>query len=331
VRLGVRPGSKFHRVEYFGPVLGIMTAATLDEAIALQNAVEYGLTAGIHSLDAGEVARWTEAVQAGNLYVNRPITGAIVRRQPFGGWKRSSVGPGYKAGGPNALLAHGSWRPVAATATGDLRLDGLEARVASVIEACQPALSYEDFDLVRRGALSDAAAWSAEFGVARDVSGLGVERNVFRYRPATTVVRLAEGGSLAELVRVLAAGVLARAHVRVSTAVPLPAGLIPLVTATDLGGTALLPITGVDVESDAAFAARVVANRPARIRLVSGVPGAGDALARAAHGSTDVAIWADPVTEAGRIELLPFLLEQAVSVTAHRFGTPDRGFVELPL
>jgi RHH-type proline utilization regulon transcriptional repressor/proline dehydrogenase/delta 1-pyrroline-5-carboxylate dehydrogenase len=332
VRDGVRPGSAFHRTEYFGPVLGLMAASTLDEAIALQNAVAYGLTAGIHTLDADEAAHWADAVEAGNLYVNRAITGAIVRRQPFGGWKASSVGPGHKAGGPNALLALGSWRPVPAAASGDLRLTGLEARVASVIEACQPALGYDEFDLVRRGALSDAAAWDAEFGTARDVSALGVERNVFRYRPATVVVRLAEGGSLAELVRVLAAGVLARANVRVSSSVPLPAGLIPLVTATDLGGSPLLSITGVDIETDAAFAARVVANRPARIRLV-GIDGRGDgdALARAVAVAVEVAIWADPVTTAGRIELLPFLLEQAVSVTAHRFGALDPGFATLPL
>jgi hypothetical protein len=51
-------------------------------------------------------------VQAGNLYVNRVITGAIVRRQPFGGWKRSAVGAGRKAGGPNYLFGLGSWEPV---------------------------------------------------------------------------------------------------------------------------------------------------------------------------------------------------------------------------
>ncbi len=116
VRDGVQPGSEFHLTEYFGPVLGIMTAKNLDEAIGLQNAVDYGLTAGIHSLDTDEVARWLDTVQAGNLYVNRGITGAIVRRQPFGGWKRSGVGPGAKVGGPNTLLVLGSWKPTDARA-----------------------------------------------------------------------------------------------------------------------------------------------------------------------------------------------------------------------
>ena len=56
-------------------------------------------------------------VQAGNLYVNRAITGAIVQRQPFGGWKKSTVGSGTKAGGPSYLIALSDWEPAQATAT----------------------------------------------------------------------------------------------------------------------------------------------------------------------------------------------------------------------
>src|SRR6476661_2639291 len=70
VRVGVERGSEFHLVEYFGPILGIMTADTLEEAIEIVNEVDYGLTSGIHSLDRGEVAQWLDTIQAGNLYVN---------------------------------------------------------------------------------------------------------------------------------------------------------------------------------------------------------------------------------------------------------------------
>jgi len=315
VRDGVVPGSEFHRTEYFGPVLGLIRARDLDEALAIQNAVAYGLTAGIHSLDAEEVAHWLHGVQAGNLYVNRPITGAIVRRQPFGGWKRSSVGPGAKAGGPNTLLVLGSWRPVPAEPAGDLRLDGLDPRVRELVEAFQPALDYAGFDAVRRGAFSDAAAWEAEFGTARDVSQLGVERNVLRYRPTAVTVRLAEGAPLAELVRVLAAGARARASLAISSAVPVPAAGV----LAELGWS-------VVVEPDAAFAARVVRELPGRVRLVGG---SAAALAAATGGSPDVAIYGGAVTAAGRVELLPFLREQAVSVTAHRFGNPDRAMLGL--
>ncbi len=89
IRIGVSPGSWFHTTECFGPVLGIMEAPSLDAAIALQNGTGYGLTGGIHSLDQDEVDYWTDRVEVGNAYVNRSTTGAIVRRQPFGGWKRS--------------------------------------------------------------------------------------------------------------------------------------------------------------------------------------------------------------------------------------------------
>lgn len=326
VRDGVQPGSEFHLTEYFGPVLGIMTAKTLDEAIGLQNAVDYGLTAGIHSLDTDEVARWMDSVQAGNLYINRVITGAIVRRQPFGGWKRSGVGPGAKVGGPNTLMVLGSWKPTEAPPTGDLALGELDPRVAAFIEACQPALGYEEFDRVRRGALSDQAAWDTEYGTSRDISGLGVERNVFRYRPADVTVRLAEGGDVTDLVRVLAAGVRARARLQVSSPVPLPSGVLALATAPNVIQDSVLRIRDVKVETDDAWNARVAIDRPARIRLIEGDA---SALAEVLGGAPDVAIWGGPVTASGRVEVLPFLKEQAVSITAHRFGNPDRGMAAL--
>ena len=97
------------RTECFGPVLGMIRADDLDHAIRIQNGSDYGLTAGLQSLDPDEIARWTERVEAGNLYVNRGITGAIVRRQPFGGWKRSVVGPTAKAGGPNYVNTLARW------------------------------------------------------------------------------------------------------------------------------------------------------------------------------------------------------------------------------
>src|SRR5207244_274174 len=109
-KLGVRPGSFFHVTECFGPVLGLMRAENVDEAIQLANGTPYGLTSGIQSLDDREITHWADRIEAGNLYVNRPITGAMVGRQPFGGWKASSVGPGAKVGGPNYVLQFARWR-----------------------------------------------------------------------------------------------------------------------------------------------------------------------------------------------------------------------------
>ncbi len=150
IRSGVRPGSWFARTECFGPVLGIVRAHDLDDAIAIQNSVDFGLTAGLQSLDPDEIATWSERVQAGNLYVNRGITGAIVQRQPFGGWKRSAVGPTAKAGGPNYVASLTGWRD---TGRPIAEIDG----------------AFE--------------SWMRSVGrVEHDPTGLMAERNMFRYR-----------------------------------------------------------------------------------------------------------------------------------------------------
>ena len=318
VRDGVAAGSEFHLIEYFGPVLGVMTARTLAEAIELQNAGDYGLTAGIHSLDTDEVTHWLETVEAGNLYVNRGITGAIVQRQPFGGWKRSTVGTSAKAGGPNYLLTLGDWQPIEPQPSSDLRLEGLSRPVASVIKRAQGGMDYLEFDQVRRAALSDDAAWRAEFGTARDVSALGVERNIFRYRPVPVTLRLAEGEPVADLIRLIAAASVSNAPVYISSAQPLPTTLVEAFSEP----VPPARVRAVVVESDAAWLARAQAGglQTHRVRLAGGDA---VALAVALGGSPDVAIYAGPITTAGRIELLPFLREQAVSITAHRFGNPD--------
>jgi RHH-type proline utilization regulon transcriptional repressor/proline dehydrogenase/delta 1-pyrroline-5-carboxylate dehydrogenase len=177
IKLGVKPGSWFHQTECFGPVLGLMRAADLDEAVALQNDVAYGLTAGIHSLDEDEIRCWKETVQAGNLYVNRGITGAIVQRQPFGGWKRSSIGPGAKAGGPNYV---------------NLLRRCLDEKEVTIEEAGR---SYRE-------------AWKLHFSVGHDPSGLRCESNIFRYRPNHGVIlRLAKENGHAEKLAALASEV----------------------------------------------------------------------------------------------------------------------------
>ncbi len=101
IKLGVSAGSFTHQTELFGPVLGVLRARDLGHALELANGTPYGLVAGLHSLDEREQERFLAEMNAGNLYLNRTITGAIVGRQPFGGHKASAVGPGAKAGGPN--------------------------------------------------------------------------------------------------------------------------------------------------------------------------------------------------------------------------------------
>ena len=312
IRSGVQPGSYFHLTEFFGPVLGIMTARNLEEAIRYQNAVEYGLTAGLHSLDSDELALWLDTVEAGNLYVNRGITGAIVRRQPFGGWKRSSVGAGTKAGGPNYLLGLGSWLPETGNSSRSLHLRGLQKSVSDLIESGQSSMDYAAFDLVRRSVLSDAIAAATEYHTVTDVSQVGVERNLFRYRHVPVTIRLSEGAGLPELLRVMAAATVVRSPFTVSTAIALPRGMHHILREREVE---------VTVETDAQWLSRVRAGavRTHRIRLIGGDA---SALAEALKGSPDVAVYSGAVTPSGRIEVLPFVHEQAISITNHRFGNP---------
>ncbi len=305
VRVGVSPGSYFHMTEFFGPVLGIMQAETLEEAIEWQNASAYGLTAGIHSMNPDEVSRWLDTVQAGNLYVNRGITGAIVRRQPFGGWKRSAVGPGAKAGGPNYLIHLGSWEPE------ELHPGNVHAPLCEPVRQLLHAADVQDSGFLARSTADDQRQWAGTFGIHEDVSGLGVERNEFRYLPTAVTVRLNEAGKLPEFVRVVAAGLRAGADLVVSTPEPLSPALV-----------AALSANGVQhrVEDDAAWLAAAPSAGLGRVRLIGG---GYSALCEATDGDPDISIYAGSVTESGRIELLPFLREQSVSITAHRFGNPD--------
>ncbi|MBI4004358.1 MAG: bifunctional proline dehydrogenase/L-glutamate gamma-semialdehyde dehydrogenase [Candidatus Omnitrophica bacterium] len=88
--------------ELFGPLVCVFRAATFEEALALANASPYALTGGVYSRSPSHAARAVEAFDVGNLYINRPITGAVVGRQPFGGHRLSGLGT--KAGGPDYLL-----------------------------------------------------------------------------------------------------------------------------------------------------------------------------------------------------------------------------------
>lgn len=101
IKWGVTKEDYEYKNELFGPILCVMEAHGLGEAIDLVNGTSFGLTSGIESLAREEVRYWKQHIKAGNLYANRSTTGAIVERQPFGGIKASSFGFGMKAGGPN--------------------------------------------------------------------------------------------------------------------------------------------------------------------------------------------------------------------------------------
>ena len=312
VRANVKPGSEYHMTEYFGPILGVMRCDTLEEAVELQNQVEYGLTGGIHTLNPDEIKYWLDHVQVGNAYINRGITGAIVRRQPFGGWKRSVVGAGSKAGGPSYLYALGEWNPDDAT------LNDISGSASGTLARELTALADEigDQDKLEKSLAGDETAYAQDFQVNRDPSQLGVERNIFRCLPVPVIVRFGENVKNWEIAHVLHSGLLVGSKITVSTAKPLTPGL---------AGFASKHGVSVMVQDEAAWLnwARSWAAHDAgfdgRIRIIGETR---TKVAEAIDGSVDIAIWDHPVTYSGRVEMIPFLHEQAVALTNHRFGDP---------
>jgi RHH-type proline utilization regulon transcriptional repressor/proline dehydrogenase/delta 1-pyrroline-5-carboxylate dehydrogenase len=299
---GVRPGDWFARTECFGPVLGLIAARDLDEALCVQNAVPYGLTAGMWSLDPADCARWTDGVDAGNAYVNRPTTGAIVGRQPFGGWKRSVVGPGAKAGGPNYVLQ------LCRVDDGGVPTMGADPSpiVASVLDVLADGLNPSERAALDAATRSDAYWWDAEFGIDHDEAMLFCESNVLRYRPLPGLtIRVAPGAKWLDLARALAGALAARAAPTVS-----------LRPEEDEGRrTRLVGLAGVAVavESSAALVERLGRLEVARVRLLGSEHALHELEPR-------IHVDARPPVLLGRVELLRYLREQTVSRTLHRFG-----------
>lgn len=316
VRLGVSADASFWADARRVPVLGLVHAHSLSDAISLQHRVGGGAVSGIHSLDPAEILPWLDRAAAASLVVNRPTTRARIERLPSGGWDDAVMGLPALAGGPNQLIPLGSWESREGTRSGTLHLRGLDPEVQLLIEMAQASLVYEEFDGVRRGALADALAWRTSLGVVRDTIGLGVERNVLRHWPVATQLRLAEGGAVAELLRVLAAALLVRAPVAVSTGEVLPTAV-----------TTFLAHQGIEVslERDDDWLERIAATGPtaadgkpaARVRLIGGDR---VRVAEWMGGLDRASLWAEPVTMAGPVELLALLREQSLSIRAHRHG-----------
>ena len=152
IKVDVKPESFTFRTELFAPLLAVAPYDTLEQAVDLVNGLDYGLTSGLQSLDEQEQRYWKNHVMAGNLYINRGITGAIVNRQPFGGMKLSAFGPGLKAGGPNYVAQFMTITDKAGTTT-DFRT------------------SYAEW-------------YEREFRHPRNIQpGIRGEQNVFRYLP----------------------------------------------------------------------------------------------------------------------------------------------------
>jgi len=318
VKWDVQPGSPTHGTEFFGPLLAVMCVRTLSEAIELVNATGFGLTSGLESLDDREHQAWRAGIRAGNLYINRSTTGAIVLRQPFGGMGNSNVGPGIKAGGPNyvaQLMDFDGDDQDPASAASEFANSRL-AELAAVIEQ----QTTPDDDPLRRCSNSYDRWARKEFLTEHDHFLLLGEDNLRRYLPVELVrVRVHPADTPLQLLARVAAAQAVGARVVVSLP-PLDEASPParcaaeLDEATDAWGAAIEFVE----ETDQQLAEAVRAGHAGRLRYAAPdrVP---EVIRTAAAGQLSYVADA-PVSPHGRVELLWYVREQSIAHRYHRYG-----------
>lgn len=316
VKWNVAPGSVTHLTEFFGPLLGVMRFTRLSEAIELVNATGYGLTSGLESLDEREQAEWRAGIRAGNLYINRPTTGAIVLRQPFGGMGKSCFGPGMKAGGPNYVAQFLRFTPRGAK-PGDAPVSNPQLRnLQEHLEAVEVAAAPEDVARLL-AAIRSYDRWAREeFTRTHDHFRLLGQDNLRRYLPFREIrVRVHEADTFFEVAARACAAQALGARVLVSSP---PGGVSPATRLFDDLTDFWAGAIEFFEESDAELAGAIRAGVVERVRF--GAPERVPMELRRAAAESGVHLADEPVLEEGRVELLWYLREQSISHDYHRYG-----------
>jgi RHH-type proline utilization regulon transcriptional repressor/proline dehydrogenase/delta 1-pyrroline-5-carboxylate dehydrogenase len=289
-----------------------MRFETLSEAVALVNQTGFGLTSGLESLDEREWDFWKNHINAGNLYINRATTGAIVLRQPFGGMGKSVFGAGMKAGGPNYVAQFMDFSDAP-----PLKNSG-QPTTPTLVTLCNGlrAKKIPELEHIIAAVLSCEAAQHDEFGGEHDHFKLIGQDNVRRYLPFENVrVRVHAADSAFEIfTRVIAAHV---AGCGVTVSVPPDLESPEISVLEQLAEPWAGAIEFVE-ETDAQLAAAIRGRQTDRVRYAA--PDRAPVSVLSAGGEAGGCIICTPVSGEGRLEMLWYLREQSVSTDYHRYG-----------
>ncbi|MFN3193495.1 MAG: bifunctional proline dehydrogenase/L-glutamate gamma-semialdehyde dehydrogenase [Aureliella sp.] len=329
VKWGVTRGSFTHLTELFGPVLGVMPYRNLDEAIEMVHETGFGLTSGFESLDDREQARWTSRLQAGNLYLNRPTTGAIVLRQPFGGMGKSAFGPGIKAGGPNYVVPMMNFEGLddqALDSESPIRAPGLEplstlwqqlaTKRSEAATRAREWLGEDGWERLKRAISSFDEFASQEIRASHDTLRLVGQDNIRRYQPMTHVrIRVSESDSWLQCCARAAAVIAVGGRAAISLAPGADAEKLAVLE--ELTHEWAGDIEFIE-ETDEELTVAIRDGQVDRIRYAS--EGVVPLDVRKAADEHFVYVADRPVSGHGRIELLWYVREQSVCSDYHRYG-----------
>jgi RHH-type proline utilization regulon transcriptional repressor/proline dehydrogenase/delta 1-pyrroline-5-carboxylate dehydrogenase len=328
IKYDVKPGSYTHMTEFFGPVLAVMKAEDLDHAIELVNQTGYGLTSGLESLDKREQEKWKQQIKAGNLYINRGTTGAIVLRQPFGGMGKSALGAGIKVGGPNYVSQFMAFEETAEPPIGAIRDESYLLWLAREwkVELLWGKHGQWKTDLKKtvQAIKSYIYNYEQEFSQEKDYFHLRGQDNILRYLPVGKVlVRLHEDDSLFDVLGRIAAVKISGCDLVIS----IPTGLENRVTAFLSGkeGRRMVGTSPVLNQSDSELIQYIPKVQRIRYASPDRVPAA--VLEEAAK--TGFYISRTKVFMEGRLELLQYFQEQSICDSYHRYGNlGDRAIID---
>lgn len=329
VKWDVQRGSFTHLTELFGPVLGVMRYSDFNEAIQIVHETGFGLTSGLESLDDREQEIWTSRLQAGNLYLNRPTTGAIVLRQPFGGMGKSAFGPGIKAGGPNYVVPLMHFTQIHETSDAPKAVDepdlpdSLSAFWQHLHRKDSPAaarvkknMPAEEWNMLLAAILDYDRYATSEIKPTHDTLRLLGQDNLRRYQPMTLVrIRVAEADSWLEIFARAAAVIAVGGKATISHSPGVHSEAIS--TLEELTYPWAGDMEFVE-ESEERLAAAISEGQVDRVRYTSGVTV--PLCIRQAADAQFVYIATEPVSLLGRIELLWYVREQSLCVDYHRYG-----------
>ena len=319
IKWDVEPGSVTHMTEFFGPLLGVMQAADLDQAIALVNRTGYGLTSGLESLDPREQARWKARIKAGNLYINRGTTGAVTLRQPFGGMGKSAIGAGFKAGGPKYVAQFMHFKETTMPMGGPLQNPQPLLILAEQWEQKLACGEFENFESDIRKTTAAIKSYlyqtEQEFSREMDYFHLRGQDNILRYLPAgTVVVRLHEKDSLFETLARIAAAQITGCRLIISAPKSLHNAVTQFLYKAEglrlVGEHPVLRETNDDL----------IGKIPEIDRIRFAAPDRVPSEFFKAAAKTGFYIARRPVMMEGRIELLHYYRQQSICHTYHRYG-----------
>ncbi|GIT99798.1 bifunctional protein PutA [Sulfurovum sp. TSL6] len=312
VRWGTKRNDFCHMNELFGPVLSVMCAEDLDDAIDIVNATGYGLTSGIESLDKREQDYWKERIIAGNLYINRVTTGAIVTRQPFGGMRKSAIGSGKKAGGFNYVsqfmnLTYQETNLYESCSSQFLdQMRVLLTRDTVFNDECEAALRH----------MCHFTHWyEVEFLKEHDYAHIRGESNIIRYLPVKSVLlRIEEQDELDEILTTIMAIKMIGAQLHIS--IPKKSRKAELIWLESKQNSFIGKEDSFAREDEDALIEKIPEVQ--RVRFLHPDNVSDNIYNAIAHKAIYIA--SDNFVSHGRLELMHYFIEQSISNSYHRYG-----------